>query len=165
MDLLFVTYENRSLYVYIKDFDKFLFHKTKSKNKQYFCKNCLQCFSVENVLAEHKKVCLSINDARSLRLEKVTINFKNYFKQIPDSFKVYTDFQSNFESFNSYEGPYLNKYLDQVPRSFAYKLVCVDNKFTKAIVVFRGENAACEFLKANLEEHEYCKKLMKKVIV
>ena len=34
--------------------------------------------------------------------------------------------------------------------------------FTKPIVVFRGENAAYEFIKAILKEFEYCKKVMKK---
>ena len=41
MDLLFVINENKSHYVYIKDFDKFMFHKTKNKNKKYFYKSCL----------------------------------------------------------------------------------------------------------------------------
>ena len=38
MDLLLVTNENKSHYVYMKDFDRFMFHKTKNKNKKYFCK-------------------------------------------------------------------------------------------------------------------------------
>ena len=80
MDLLLVNYENKSHYVYIKDFDRFMFHKTNNKNKKYFCKSCLQCFSSKNVLTEHKKVCLTINGAQSVRLEKGTIKFKNYFK-------------------------------------------------------------------------------------
>ena len=32
MDLLLLTDENKSHYVYIKDFDRFMFHKTKTKN-------------------------------------------------------------------------------------------------------------------------------------
>ena len=35
MDLLLVIDENKSHYVYIKDFDRFMFHKTKNKNKKY----------------------------------------------------------------------------------------------------------------------------------
>ena len=38
----------------------------------------------------------------------------------------------------------------------------MDDKFTKAIVVFREENAAYEFVKAILKKYEYCKKVMKK---
>ena len=46
------------------------------------------------------------------------------------------------------------KHQDHIPRSFAYKLVCVD-KFTKPIVVFRGENSPYEFIKAILKEYQY----------
>ena len=57
-----------------------LLHKTKNKNKKYFCKSCLQRFSSKNVLTEHKEVCLSINGAQSVRLGKGTIEFKKCFK-------------------------------------------------------------------------------------
>ena len=70
MDLLLVIDENKTDYVYIKDFYRFMFHKTKNKSEKYFCKSCLQCFSGKNVLTEHKEVCLSINVAQSVRLEK-----------------------------------------------------------------------------------------------
>ena len=148
MDLLLIINENKSHYVYIKDFDRFMFHKTKNKNKKYFCRSCLQCFSCKNVLNEHKEVCLSINGAQSVRFEKGTIEFKNYFKQIPVPFKFYADFECNLNSVESYEG--------------TYKLVCVDDKFGKPIVVYRGENAAYKFIKVILKEYEYCEKVMEK---
>ena len=73
MDLLLEIDGDKLHYVYIKDFDRFMFNKTKNKNKKYFCKNCLQCFSSKNVLIKHKEVCLSINGAQSVRLEKGTM--------------------------------------------------------------------------------------------
>ena len=79
MDLLLVIDGDKSHYVYIKDFNRFMFQKTKNKNKKYFCKSCLQCFSSKNVLTEPKEVCLSINGAQSVKFEKGAINFKNYF--------------------------------------------------------------------------------------
>ena len=42
MDLLPVTDGGKSYYVYIKNFDQLMFHKTKNKSKTYFCKGCLQ---------------------------------------------------------------------------------------------------------------------------
>ena len=54
------------------------------------------------------------------------------------------------------------KYQDHVPCSFAYKVVCIDDRFTKRIVVYRGENAAYEFIKAILKEYKYCRKVMNK---
>ena len=104
------------------------------------------------MLTEHKEVCLSINGAQSVRLEKGAIEFKNYFKQIPVPFKVHVDFECNLESVESYEGSYSKKYQNHIPCSFVYKLVCVDNKFTKSIVVSRGENAAYEFIKLILKD-------------
>ena len=56
----------------------------------------------------------------------------------------------------------LKKYQDHVHCSFCYKPACVDDEFTKPIVVFRGENAASKFIEAILKECEYCKKVMKK---
>ena len=56
MDLLLIINESKSRYMYVKDFDRFIFHKTKNKNKKYFFKSCLQCFSNKNVLTERKKV-------------------------------------------------------------------------------------------------------------
>ena len=53
------------------------------------------------------------------------------------------------------------KYQDHIPCSFAYKLVSVDDKFTKLAVVFRGVNAANRFIEAILKEYGYCKKVMK----
>ena len=61
MDLLLTSNENKSHYVYIKDFNRFMCNKTKNKNKNYLCKCCLQCFSSEQFLIEHKENCLIIN--------------------------------------------------------------------------------------------------------
>ena len=55
MYLLLVTDGDKSHYAYIEDFNRFMFHKAKNKNKKYFCKSCLQCFSSKNVLTEQKK--------------------------------------------------------------------------------------------------------------
>ena len=38
INLLLITDENKSHYVYIKDFNRFMCNKTKNKNKKYFCK-------------------------------------------------------------------------------------------------------------------------------
>ena len=66
------------------------------------------------------------------------------------------------KSVESYEVFYSKRYQDDALCSFAYKLVCVDDEFTKPIVVFKGENAAYKFIEAILKEHQYCKKVMRK---
>ena len=61
-------------------------------------------------MGEHKNVCLSINGAQSGRLEKGTIEFKKYFKQIPVPLKIYTNFECELKGAESYEGSYSKKY-------------------------------------------------------
>ena len=70
MDLLLLNYDDddKSHNVFIKDFNRFMFHKTKNKNKIWFCRRCLQCFSSKNVLIKHKKDCLSLNGKQSVKL-------------------------------------------------------------------------------------------------
>ena len=107
MDLLLLIDDDKSHCVYIKDFDRFMFHKTKKKNKKWFCKNCFQCFSNQNVLTKHKEDCLSINGKEWVKLEKGIFEFENCSKQIPVSFKIYDDFECNLRlilSVQSYEG-------------------------------------------------------------
>ena len=83
IDLLLLINDDHSHYVYIKDFNTFMFHKTKNKNKKGFCKRFSQCFSSESVLIKHREDCLSINGQQSTNLEKGTIEFKKYSKQLP----------------------------------------------------------------------------------
>ena len=61
-------------------------------------------------MTEHKEVCSSINGAQSVRFEKGTIEFKSYFKQIQVPFKIYSDFEGNLKSVESYEGFCTKKY-------------------------------------------------------
>ena len=106
IDLLLLIDDNKSHYVYMKDFDRFMFHKTKNKNEKWFCKSCLQCFNIESVLIKHNEDCLNINGKQSLKLEKGIIEFKNYFKEIPVLFKIYADFECNLRGVESYKGCY-----------------------------------------------------------
>ena len=135
-----------------------MFYKTKNKNKKWFCRSCLECFSSENVLIKHKENGLSINGKQAVTLEKGIIEFENYFKQILVPLKIYVDFECNLRGVECYEGFYTKKYQDHIPCSFAYKVVCVDDRFTKQIVVYRVKNAAYEFIKAIPTEYKYCKK-------
>ena len=80
-----------------------MFHKTRNNKKRFF-RSCLRCFSSENVLTKHKKDCLSINGKQPVKLEEGTIEFENYFKQIPVPFKIYADFECNLRGVESYEG-------------------------------------------------------------
>ena len=158
MDLLLLIDNDKSHYVYIKDFDRFMFHKTKNKNKKWFCRSCLQCFSSESVLIKHKENCLSINGKQSVKLEKGIIEFENYFKQIPVSFKIYADFECNLRVVESYEGSYAKNI------KITFLVVLLIKLFVLMIDLLRQLLfiAAYDFIKSTLKEYKYCKKLINK---
>ena len=111
--------------------------------------------------------CLIINGKQSVKLEKSFISFKNYSKQIPAPFRIYADFEYILEKVDgdierSTNSSYTRKYQNHVPCSFAYKLVCVDNKFSKKIVLYRGKDAVYDFIKSVLNEYNFCRKVMRK---
>ena len=51
---------------------------------------------------------------------------------------------------NKNNGSYTEKYQHHIPCSFACKVVCVDNNFSKKVVLCRGKNAAYRFIEAIL---------------
>ena len=76
MDLLLITDEVKSHYVYIKDFDRFMCNNTKTRN-------IFQYFSSGNVFQQNKKICLKIGV--NAKLMVVTTNGKILWKHGPSS--------------------------------------------------------------------------------
>ena len=115
----------------------------------------MQCFGSEKVLIEHKGDCLVINGEQSVKLESGFISFKKKFKQIAVPFKIYANFQCILKNVHIIEcgssnSPYTRKYQDHVPCSFTYKVVCVDNKFSKKNNLYREKDDVNKFIKSIL---------------
>ena len=76
-------------------------------------------------------------------------------------FKIHADFESLLKGVKNSDKKNTSnteKYEDHIPYSFAYKVVCIDNKISQKVVLYRGKNAIYRFIKAVLEEYDYCKK-------
>ena len=97
INLLIITDKNKSHYIYIKDFDKFMCNTTRCKNKKYFCRFCIQCFASAKVSIEHRAACLKINGKQTVKLRSGLIKFKNHFKKLAVPFKIYADLECNME--------------------------------------------------------------------
>ena len=166
LDLLLISNGFTNHYVYIKDFNRLMFSKTKNKNKRYLCKSCLQYFSSEKVLVDHIEDCLIINSGQNVKLEKGFIEFKIYSRQIPVPFKVYADFECLLKGCDVGVDndcfSYTKKYQDHIPCSFAYKVACIDNKFSKNDVLCRGKTAVYKFIQCIFRKYDYCRRVMKK---
>ena len=100
----------------------------------------------------------------SVKLKSGSIKFKNYFKQSSVPFKIYADFESILKGAQiniKNNASYTEKYQDHIPCSFAYNVVCIDDIFSKKVVLCRGKNTVYILIKAILEEYYYCEIKMK----
>ena len=170
MNLLLITENENKHYVLIKDFNKFMYNQTKHKERKHFCMYCLQCFSSERVLTDHKENCIQVNGTQAIKMPTKNDNilkFNNFHKQLAVPFVIYADFEAITEKIHgcqlNNDKSYTEAYQRHTDCSFAYKVVCCYNdKYTKPIQLYRGEKAVYKFMEAMLEEVKYCKKVMKK---
>ena len=79
---------------------------------------------------------------------------------------IYADFESILvPEDNGQQNPnesYTNKYQKHVACSYGYKLVCVDDKFSKPFKSYLGKDAVYSFISTMIEEGKYSSDLMKK---
>ena len=116
LELLYIEGEHegelKQHYVYIKDFNRFMFNFTKHKERKNFCMHCLQCFYSNISLAKHKKDCVNINGDQAIELPKTYVDkngqgrtpsvyFHNHQKQLPVPFGIHADFESINEKISS----------------------------------------------------------------
>ena len=64
---------------------------------------------------------------------------------------VYIKDFNRFVFIDKNNGSYTEKYQDHIPCSFAYKLLCVDNKFSKDVILYRGKMLFTNLLKQFLK--------------
>ena len=169
MELLLITEGENKHFVLIKDFNKFMFNQTKHEHRKHFCMHCLQCFSREDVLTEHKNNCISINGKQAINMPEKgdKVYFKNHHKQLPVPFVIYADFEALTEKIQgcqpNNEKSYTEAYQKHTDCGYGYKVVCCyDDKYSKPVQIHRGENAVHKFMENMLEEVDWCKSIIKK---
>ena len=174
LNLLLLTEGEVKHYCLIKDFNKFMYNKTKHKGRKHFCMYCLQCLSSKEHLEKHKVDCIEINGKQAIKMPEPgsKIAFRNYRKQLPAPFVIYADFEAITEKANEKadekanekadEKSYTKQYQKHTACGYGYKVVCCyDDKFSKPIKIYRGEMAIHKFMKDMLAEVEYCREVLK----
>ena len=106
---------------------------------------------------------------RKLQLKGGSIKFKNHFKELAIPLLILElEGIDNLElkgirgSDRNNNTSYFEKYQKHISCSFAYKVVCIDDKFGKPFVIHKGKNAVNKFIKSILKEMNYCQKIIKK---
>ena len=150
LNLLLITQGEKQHYVFIKDFDKMMYNKTKHQHRKHFCMFCLQCFSTDEILAKHKSNCMIINGEQTITMpeEGSTVQFQNYHKQTPAPFVIYADFEAITEKVSGCQPDGVKSYTDKYQKhtgcSYGYKVVsCCDDKYSKPVKIYRREKSIC----------------------
>ena len=164
-------------YVYIKDFNRLMFSFTKHKERKRFCMHCLQCFYSNISLAKHKKDCILINGNQAIELPKtyidkngqertqvfisiITIN--NYLFLLSFMLILNLLLKRSVVANLQTENPTLKNTRGTLLVVLVIKLfVIMIKKFSKDVVIYRGEDCIGEFMKSMFEEVENCQKIMR----
>ena len=75
LNVLLISKEEKSHYVFIKDFNRLIYSKTKHKDRKHFCMACLENFTTKEILNNHRERCLSINDTQAVIYKTGTITY------------------------------------------------------------------------------------------
>ena len=164
LNLPLITQGEKQHYVLIKDFNKMIYNKTKHQHRKYFCMYCLQCFSTDEILTKHKNNCMVINGEQAIK-ECSMVQFQNYHKQMPAPFVIYADFEAITEKVYGCQPDGVKSYTEEYQKhtgcNYGYKLVCCyDDKYSKPVKIYRGENSISYFMLDMLSEVEYCQKMI-----
>ena len=123
--------ETRSHYVLIRDFNRFMYRKSKHKEKKQFCMYCLQCFSSQRVLTEQKENCLVINGTQAIRMPtegENILKFTDYHLGLAAPFVIYADFEAITEKVQTCRPDasrsYTYAYQKHTDCGYTYKGVC-----------------------------------------
>ena len=164
-NLLLITEDKKNHYVLIKDFNKFMYNQTKHKERKYFCMYCLQYFTTERTLKNHTEICMVFNGKQAIQMPDKNNNklrFENSHKEIPVPFVIYADFEAITEKLQNCQPDNNKSFTEEYQKHTAYKVVCCYNdKYSKPIEIYRGENAVNKFMNQMLKEVKYCQKIFK----
>ena len=146
MELLLITEGKTKHYVLIKDFNKLMYNQTKHESRKHFCMYCLQCFSSERVLNNHKENCIQLNGTQAVKTptkDNSILKFNNYHKQQPTPFVIYADIEALLQKVERGQPDSNESYTERFQRHVdcgsAYKVVCCyDDKYSKDICIYRG---------------------------
>ena len=136
--------------------------------RKHFCHYCLHTFIPEAILKCHIKYCFKITHKQTIKRPKEGeyVKLKKIERKIKSSFMIYADFESILvPEDNGKQNPnesYTNTYQKHVACSYGYKLVCVDDKFSKPFKSYLGEDAVYNFISKYYFISKYCSDAMKK---
>ncbi|XP_071138792.1 uncharacterized protein [Mytilus edulis] len=163
IDLLYLSNDENSHYCWIKNLSRFLGHThNKSHTKLHYCHRCLHGFIRQDLLDAHRPYCERF-DFQKVQYPKEgeddILKFKDYHKTMKVPFVIYADFEALAckldtcsPSPNSASTTHHTKF---EACSYAYQVVCTNANYSKAPVIYRGENVVEQFFESMFQEEDY----------
>ena len=105
---------------------------------------------------------------KGLCLKKIEcVRFKSFERKIKSPFMIYEDLErilvpEDKGKQNPYKSYTKNIKQKHVAFRYGYKLVCVDDKFSKPFKSYSGEDTVYNFINSMTEKSMYCSEVMKK---
>ena len=92
------------------------------------------------------------------------VHFKNHHKALPAPFVIYADFEAINEKVHGCQAnndkSSTESYQKHKDCGYGYKVVCCyDDKYSKPVQIYRGENAVHKFMEKMLKEVEWWNKM------
>ena len=109
----------KSHYAVIKKLHEFL----GNYNKSYVCRRCLNCYTCENALSNHKEKCRKYNKCTIRTSNETHLYWKKHFHKNPLSFRIYANFEANNEKDNSKIGSKTTNIYKQNPVLNGYYII------------------------------------------
>ena len=161
INLFLLEKEGKYHYTWIKNFNRLMYDQTAYGGKKYFCERCLHGYCRSDLLESHKPDCKGVGET-AVRIDmpekgKNILSFQNYQNQMASPYIIYADFESLTLKVDSVVPDKDKSYTLTTQKheacGFGYVVVRSDGQ-TNDPVIYRGKNAAEEFLQTLQQEEK-----------
>ncbi|XP_071153082.1 uncharacterized protein [Mytilus edulis] len=168
VNMLYFKENNKSHYMLINNFNRFLSRTKKHREEHFFCYLCLQGFTDKCKLERHKADCGKFDFQKiTLPKEGEVLEFKEYAKTARIPFVIYADFECLTRKVDiCHPNPNMSStttYQQMEPYSFGYQRVSIDKRYDKPPVIYRGPDVVENFIRRLLEEEKEIRDILNRI--
>ena len=164
VNLLLISNEKTSHYVWIKNFSALVRHRTSHQGKVFVCDNCIRPYTTKLAYDRHLECCL-LNKPAAVKMPvessdpdckaKAILKFDSKQKCHPVPFVIYCDFEAFLCPVVDESTTNSTTVRDKhIPSGFAAKTVCIDDSsLDSELFCYSGDDVIEKFI-----EHLFCER-------
>ena len=159
VNLLYLCNRNNQHWCLIeKNLNRFICHTWCNRYFYHFCRYCLQGCRSNATWSNHRQYC-SWHGAQGTTFptkgKDNTLQYSDLRKQMNVPFVIYCDFETLSERMDTCQQDANKSSITPTTKSEpcgnGYTVVCVDSRYTKSTVIFRGQHVNKDFFKSPLK--------------